>query len=267
MLTLSTFGNLNEFDVPIGIWRRLLRPGTKVNVAVGRNVEANAFNSSSGMMFMRGAAASAWAAGADGVYLFNECYMEPKNNAPLEKYLHEIGSKESLSKLERWTAATCEAQVMPGDSNRAVLPMPLSCRYIGCDFSRMEQNMTVRLSAPLATPETVCTLDLAFDAATPDDAVEKLAVRVNTEIVPRKGPLVRLMRDNVKEGPENGFAPFGDGKDLFPRDAAKVVSFEVPGRLLRDFYNAVELEPEYGTPGHLVWAQFRLSEKCENGGL
>ena len=274
MLTLSTFENACEFDMPVSLWRRLLRPGTKVNVAIGRRVSANQFNSlsepqigSAVMFFMRGAAAAAWAARADGVYLFNECYMEPKKNAALEKYLHEIGAKESLARLERWTAVTCEVQVMPGDSNRAVLPMPLSCRYIGCDFSRMEQNMTVRLSAPLATPETVCTLDLAFDSAAPDDAVEKLAVRVNTEIVARKGSLVRLARDNVKEGPENGFATFGDGKDLFPRDAAKVVSFEVPGRLLRDFYNAVELEPEYGTPGHLVWAQFRLSEKCENEGL
>ena len=147
---------------------------------------------------------------------------------------------------------------MPGDSNREVLPMPLSCRYIGRDFSRMEQNMTVRLSAPLATSETVCTLDLAFDSATPDEVIEKLAVRVNTEVVPRHGEIARLMRDNVKQGPLHGFAPFGDGTDFFPRDAAKVVSFDVPGRLLHDFYNAVEMEPPYGTPGNLVWAQFRL---------
>ena len=80
---------------------------------------------------------------------------------------------------------TLMAQVMPGDSNRAVLPMPLSCRYIGRDFSRMEQNMTVRLSAPLATDATLCTLDLAFDAATPDAVVEKLPVRVNAEVVAR----------------------------------------------------------------------------------
>lgn len=260
MLTLSTFSNSNEFDMPISLWRRLLKKGTKVNVAIGRNVEASAFNSSAGMVYMRGAAAAAWAGGADGIYLFNECYMEPYNTAALERYLHEIGSRESLRKLERWTAVTCEAQVMPGDSNRAVLPMPLSCRYIGRDFSRMEQNMTVRLSAPLATAETLCTLDLAFDAATPDEVVEKLPVRVNAEVVARTGSLVRLMRDNVKEGPEHGFSAFGDGKDRFPRDAAKVVSFDVPGRLLRDFYNAVELEPSYGTPGNLVWAQFRLRE-------
>ena len=259
MLTLSTFGNSNEFDMPLALWRRLLKPGTHLNVAVGGTTEASAFNSSAGMMFMRGAAAAAWAGGADGVYLFNACYMEPKQNAALGKYLHEIGSKESLAKLERWTAVTCEAQVMPGDSNRAILPMPLSERYIGRDFSRMEQNMTVRLSAPLVTSETTCTLDLAFDAATPDEAIEALPVRVNTVVVKRcdKG-LRRLRRDNVKEGPENGFAPFGDGKDRFPRDAAKVVSFDVPGAILKDFYNAVELLPEYGTPGNLVWAQFRL---------
>ena len=258
MLTLSTFENANEFDMPVALWRNLLPAETKINVAVGRVVNASSFNSSAGLSFLRGAAAAAWAAGADGVYLFNECYLEPRENAVLEKYLHEIGSREAVAKTERWTAVTCEFQVMPGDSNREVLPMPLSCRYIGRDFSRMEQNMTVRLSAPLATSETVCTLDLAFDSATPDEVIEKLAVRVNTEVVPRHGEIARLMRDNVKQGPLHGFAPFGDGTDFFPRDAAKVVSFDVPGRLLHDFYNAVEMEPPYGTPGNLVWAQFRL---------
>ena len=112
----------------------------------------------------------------------------------------------------------------------------------------------------VATDETLCTLDLAFDAATPDAVVEKLPVRVNAEVVARTGSLARLVRDNVRKGPEHGFSSFGDSKDRFPRDAAKVVSFDVPGRLLRDFYNAVEQEPSYGTPGNLVWAQFRLRE-------
>jgi len=259
MLTISTFGNSNEFDMPVSLWRRILKPGTVLNVAIGRTVEANAENKSAGMVYMRGAAAAAYAAGADGVYLFNECYMEGKNTAALEKYLHEISSLASLKKLERWTAVTCEAQSMPGDSTRNVVPMPLSNRYIGVDFARMEQNMTVRLSAPGVDAQTKCTLDLAFDAATPDAAIEALTVRVNTAVVKRtdKG-LQKLRRDNVNTDPEHAFAPFGDGKDRFPRDAAKVVSFDVPGAILKDFYNAIEMEPPHGTPGNLVWAQFRL---------
>jgi len=123
----------------------------------------------------------------------------------------------------------------------------------------MEQNMTVRLSAPGVDAQTKCTLDLAFDAATPDAAIEALTVRVNTAVVKRtdKG-LQKLRRDNVNTDPEHAFAPFGDGKDRFPRDAAKVVSFDVPGAILKDFYNAIEMEPPHGTPGNLVWAQFRL---------
>ncbi len=260
MVTLSGFEGLSSFDPPVALWRRLLKPGTEINVIAGRTVAANAFNRSAGMVWMRGAAAAAWAAGADGIYLFNECYLESRNVAALEKYLHEIGSPESVGKLERWTTATMEDQSMPGYSVRNVLPMPLSNRYIGVDFSRMEQNMTVRLSAPLVTRGTRCVLDLCFDDETPDSAILKLPVRVNTvkiELV-KNGGVRKLRRDNVDPRPDRAFAGFGDGKERFPRDAAKVVSYEVHGSILNDFGNAVELLPEFGTPGNLVWAQLRI---------
>ena len=259
MVTLSGFEGLNSFDPPIALWHRLLKPGTEINVIAGRGVASDAFNRSSGMVWMRGGAATAWAAGADGIYLFNECYREPKETAALEKYLHEIASPESLGKLERWTAVTMDEQAMPGDSTRTVLPMPLSNRYIGVDFSRMEQNMTVRLSAPLVAKDARCVLDLCFDAATPDAAVLALPVRVNTAKVGLTcSGICHLRRDNVDLRPDKAFASFGDGRDRFPRDAAKVVSYVVPGEILHDFGNAVELLPEYGTPGNLVWAQLRI---------
>ena len=260
MVTLSTFEDQSSFDPPVRLWRRLLRPGTEVNVAVARGIAANPFNRSSCMEWMRGGAAAAWAAGADGLYLFNECYLEPRGNDVLGRCIREIGSPEALRPLERWTAVVMESQAMPGDSTRAVLPMPLSNRYIGVDFSRMEQNMTVRLSAPLAEAGAKCALDLCFDEATPDEAALSLPVRVNTVPVVRIGDAVRrLRRDNVDTRPDRAFVPFGEKGDRFPRDAAKVVSFAVPGDVLRDFGNAVEMLPAFGTPGSLVWAQLRIN--------
>ena len=119
------------------------------------------------------------------------------------------------------------------------------------DFARFEQSLPDRVPHLLKKGSDKVAYDILKQPADGPRRPAELRAALG---------IARLVRDNVKEGPEPGFSAFGDGKDRFPRDAAKVVSFDVPGRLLRDFYNAVELEPSYGTPGNLVWAQFRLRE-------
>ena len=258
MLTLSTFDNNAEFDLPVALWRRIAGEKVEINAAVGQIAKANPENQAASPAFRRGAAAAAYAAGADGAYLFNDCWLERKNDGELARIAADLQSPASLCAAERRTASVCNSQEIPGESTRGVMPMPLTKRYIGMDFARMEQNMTVRLSAPYAGKSSTCILDLAFDASTPDAAIDALPVKVNGRRGARKAGGIRaLRRDNVSEDPEKGFAPFGDG-DSFPRDAAKVVSYDVPGDALHDAFNAVEMLPAYGTPGTLVWAQFRI---------
>lgn len=265
MVTLSTFGNTCDYEPPIGLWRRLLatnRDGggqsPRVNVAIGPVAEASPLNRAASYDYMRGAAACAWAAGADGVYLFNECYREPHQLAILEEYLQDIRPEANGSSGVRKVAVTMESQAMPGDSLRQILPMPLTNRAIGADFTRMEQNMTFRLPMPGTQAEgDACRLEVVYDADVTDEVLAVQSARLNTKVLKRTG-IRKLDQSKRAEKGVSVFQLFDDG---YPREAASVVTFDVPWEDLVPFYNAIEVEPPAGATGRIVWVQF-VVERC-----
>lgn len=259
MLTLSLFCGGNDFAVPIALWRGLVGEDTWINYCVSDETSTRpgwrtGSGSFSNKAFFYGGAAAALARGANGIYTFNECYLysnpKDKGRELLKTYLPIVGDQEALAKVLR-RFGTSSSNMIPGESTRSVLPIPLKLPFMGMDMGRMEENITVRLDAGKVLPGSRVRLELAFDAATNPAALGKPEVRVNTVIVPCSGAgKIDMSRVNLK----NEWQMFAD----WPRDAGCYLTYDVPVEVLHPTFNAVELMPPQ-IPGSLVWASFTIT--------
>jgi len=266
MITLSEFGNEVVAYPPVDVWRALLKPGTRINVAVGLVATPHAASRVLSHEIFRGSAAAAWAAGADGAYFFNACYREPDEMDVLERDLRAAASPDGVAADTRRIAVTSCTTAAPGTSaHGGCLPAPLFQKFIGVDFSRMEQNLTFRIPAGPITPGTEAVLELAFDkaAASIAERLRKMPVRVNCEVVEPCGAAEPV--DQGRVDPSNVFQRFAD----WPRDAALALRWRVPLEVLKSGDNAVEILPPDDAPGHVVWCALRLApprKDCERLG-
>ena len=260
MLTLSLFCGGNDFSLPVGVWRGIVGDDTWINYCVSGEVStrvgerAGCADSFGPKAFFYGGAAAALARGANGVYLFNECYLYSnppgKGRELMKAYLPVVGDADALARVHRRTAVSCSPMVIPGESTRNVLPIPLRQDFVGMDMGRMEDNITVRLDAGKVLPGTRVRLQLAFDAATDPEKLGRPEVRVNTTVVPCVGA-GRI--DTSRVDAKNVWQIFDD----WPRGAACYLVYDVPAELLHPTFNAIELLPPR-IPGSLVWASLDL---------
>ena len=127
MLVVTPFFMTIDTDIPIELWRSLLRDtgvvlaaGLEVNVVPypGHSMQPNSLET------VRGASASVLDRGADRVYLFN--YMDSETAmADLENYptvLREIGSLDTLAGKERRHIVTHADTWAPGEPHAIALP-------------------------------------------------------------------------------------------------------------------------------------------------
>lgn len=243
MVTLSSFLCGTNYDPPMAQWRAMLPAATKINVYVEQVANAIPGESVNNYDLMLGAAAVAWSAGADGIYLFNECYRELNERALLEYVLTHIDSPEHLAGTVRRIAVSYPQVAVPGTSRRGVLPIPLTQPKIGADFGRMAQTVTVRLSAGKLEPGARCFLRLGFSEDTDMAQLKELEVRVNTRVVePAEWP--------AAQGLHCACALPAD----LPPNAKGVLVRRVPAEILHETFNAVELLVP-PVPGSLVWAE------------
>jgi len=260
MLTLSLFCGGNDFALPVQVWRGLVGEDTWINYCASDEVSTRTgFRAGTGSFGSKalfyGSAAAALARGADGIYTFNECYLystpKDRGRALLKEYLPVVGDADALTRVTRRFAVSCSGMILPGESTRNVLPIPLRQDFTGMDMGRMEENVTVRLDAGKVAPGSRVRLELAFDAATDPAALGRPEVRVNTAVVPCVGSgRIDLSRVNRKDV----WQMFAD----WPRDAACYLAYDVPAEVLHPTFNAVELMPPQ-IPGSLVWASWTVT--------
>ena len=260
MLTLSLFCGGNDFALPVQIWREIVGEDTWINYCASDEVSTRigsraGAGSYSTKEFFYGSAAAALARGVNGIYTFNECYLysspKDKGRAVLKQYLPIVGDEEALTRVKRRFAVSCSGMILPGESLRTVLPIPLKQNLIGMDMGRMEEKITVRLDAGKEAAGSRVQLQLAFDEATDLAALGKPEVRVNTTIVPCTGSGKIDMSRNDKN---NIWQIFPD----WPRDAACYLIYDVPAEVLHPTFNAIELLPPQ-IAGSLVWASLEIT--------
>ena len=136
-LVLSSRVAVIEFDMPIAEWKRELGDlpvsvvaqfGTCSYSYPGATKRGPDAQVQSTPEYLRGAAASALAQGADQVYLFNHCYFESEfgRREQFRQILESVGSLESLAGKPRRHAITYPEITAAEEPDLAVLPVDLS---------------------------------------------------------------------------------------------------------------------------------------------
>ena len=257
---LSSFLGCANLDYPIAIWRRLLGPGIRLLAHAESCVDPYPAPDVQVLSYevLYGAAASALQRGADGIYLFNECYRESDEPLVLAHLLTHAGSLETLAKVARRQVVSYPQVHAPGESDRTVLPIPLQVAdqpgvYVRKrkDFGRMARNVTLRIAT--GTVEGVCqaALRLGFSHDTPPDLGEELTVRLNGVVLaPALPPRYQDLAHDWK-------VRHGWPNDGFPGTVGQVLSYGVPLAALQSDVNVVEFEPPSGQ-GSLEWAEILL---------
>ena len=251
MVTLSSFLNCNSMDPPVALWRKMLPKGTAISYYAE---PATVPCPRPGAVVIRdeimlAAASAAFSCGADHIYLFNECYRESEDLPRLQHLMKAMSDPDALKREIRLFTVTYTPAVIPGESNRTVLPVPLSQEGMGYDLGRMEDNITLRLPAGKTDADTLCYLRLGFSGETPMDALEGVPVRVNTVPVERT--------DWPDASAFSAGRSFYTSYPFLSPEAAYSLAWKVPASLLHETFNAVEILPPH-IEGKIVWADLLL---------
>ncbi len=254
MVTLSSFCGGGNFDYPVTIWRAMLGDDVKILALADGDASPCPEHGIGEYEFLYGAAAAALQRGADGVYLFNQNYRETDDPELLSHMLRHLGSLETLGACRRRHAVAYPQANAPGDPVRNVLPIPLRLPKIGCNFGRMEENITLRINSGPRPERGQAVLVLGF-RGTPAGACDDLEVRLNTNVVQ---PCAEPQYDSIAQ--TRRIVRHGWDADFID----DVRFFDLPQNHLCDGDNVIELMPPQ-VDGQLVWAEIVVDEcrECE----
>lgn len=229
MLVVTPFWASIETDMPIELWRELLR-GTSVMLAAGLEVlirshpDSKQFQKNT-LETVRGTAAAMMDRGADRVYLFNymdsQTAMDDLENYP--KLLREVGQPETLVGKSRRHVMTFADTWAPGEPQAT--PLPRRCT------AGLWQGFRLA-TGPVPTAGTVSAL-LGIEGLT-EAEVKTAEVRVNQEICSLAG------RAELKA----------------PKPEAPVYRFVIPRTLLNRGYNVIEFVARRNC--QIVWAEIAV---------
>ena len=218
MLVVTPFWATIETDMPIELWKDLLR-GTGVTLAAGLEVLLRAYPDikpvpMNTLETARGAAASLLDRGADRVYLFN--YMDSQTAMDgIENYatlLRELGQLSTLTGKSRRHIMTYADTWAPGEPS--AIPLPKECqagRWYGFRLA----------TGPLPSADNVFGR-IGIEGVTETEA-RSIDLRVNGEIC-TLGSTVELPR---------------------PKPEIPVYQFSIPRPLVNRGYNLIELSPKH----------------------
>ncbi|WPJ96704.1 hypothetical protein SH580_03170 [Coraliomargarita algicola] len=247
---LSDFGACANLDYPIEIWRRLVGDRVKIIAMVESGVAAYPGSSFGNYHVLYGAASAALERGADGVYLFNECYREAGEAGErrlMLEMLNHLGAADTLERVVRRHPVTYPQVQAPGEPQRRVLPIPLINSSIGWDPGRWAENVTLRLSIGRLSSRSRYVLRLGFSEEVSDGHLAGMSMRVNAV-------LVDSVEAPVYEDCRHWAFPGQDRPEL-PEAVCLLSHYEVPHSVLLDDVNVVEFVPPE-VEGRLEWAEF-----------
>lgn len=251
MITLSSFIGSAYFDYAIEIWRAMLGPDVKLLAHAEAGAKPNEQHLVGSHEFMFGSAASALQRGADGIYLFNECYRESDAPDLLKLEMDRLGSLEAMKNITRRHVVTFPQVRAAGESPRTLLPIPLRLPKMGADLGRMEETITVRINIGPRPTEGRAIARLGFSKDVPAEALDAMKVWVNTHEVSRcEDAKYTSLSENVNR--KRAWK-----REEYPSVVGEVLCCELPKEILHDDINAVELFPPQ-IDGTLEWAEILI---------
>lgn len=242
------------FQVEVALWRALF-PAARVLVQP-ESILIPAPDLGEGELvfdprILAGSAASALQRGADGVWVFNECYrFQPDDHIARRwpefrsQITGLIGDLEALREAPRRQVVSYDQIVGPGRRPGSPLPVPLRRPAGSFDFNRFRD--TIPLSLPLgpAPRRAAVTLKLGLDRAAPLLDAEQARPWLNGH---QLGP---AQVEVLSPDPDR----FGRA---WPPCAAQGLSWDCPLAWLHDGDNSLEWLPP-AVDGAIVWAEFAI---------
>ncbi len=241
-IALAPFFQQAEYEWPVELWRAIFGPSARLlcqsESAFRPYPDIGASDLLLDYAFLFGSASSAFERGADGIYLFNECYrMAPddriarENPGLLEILFGRLADRAALREMHRRHPAGYAQIVGPGAADGAPLPAPLTKPDGHWSFNRHGRIIALRICLGGGPARQPLRLELGFDTPL---AASELRVWLNGR------PLA---------------ADLEPGGLLRPRAATTVLAFGVPREIANDDVNIVELLPPPRAPGRVVWAE------------
>lgn len=248
-VVLGSFGGCANFDVSIEEWRLLTDNKARLIVQAEGEYQPYPYFKSPLLAhdeLQRGASANALNRGADGIYLFNDCYKESENPLAFKKVLQTIGDLSTLAKVPRRHCTAFSGMGAAGEPIGATLPIPLTSPQHGYDFGRMEDNISVRIFTGPVPKEGTAVLHLGFSSDTPTISEDQMTVRLNS---------VPLQPSFTKELSSLEINTIKWCKPM--SGISQILRYEVPLSTLLPDSNLVEFVPPK-VPGELCWAEISL---------
>ncbi len=241
-VALAPFFQQAEYEWPVRMWRTILGDDVKLlcqpESIIRPYPEVGISECFVDHAMLMGSAASALRRGADGIYLFNECYrMSPtdgfskRDPGLMSRMLNDAGDVDKLRHVRRRHPVSYPQVVSPGSGDRSVLPVPLQKPAGSWSFDRHGDIIVLRIALGDRPATASFTLELGFDAEQGDEA-----------------PVVWLNGSRLDASSEPSDV-------RRPGVVADVLAFDVTDAA-KDDINIVELEPKAQSAGSLVWAEF-----------
>jgi len=260
-IVLAPLFEQSFFEFDIQLWKEVF--GTKARVLCQPEIcmDAHPKAGEAGRVLdyrlLYGGAAAALQRGADGIYLFNECYRTHPNdrlskifNDPLSTMLNSCGDLEMLRDLPRRHPVSYAQIVGPGQPTASLLPQPLTKPNGGArDFNREGTALQVRFALGPVPSHSRVLLELGLDSEAQSCTEQQLTawlngVQLSAAVNPPQPPIREL-----GASPERAVA--------MPRIVSRLLRYDVPREALHDDINIAEIEP-MSVPGNLVWAELSV---------
>jgi len=249
-VVIGSFGGCSNFDVSVEEWRLLTDKKARLLVQAGGAYQPYPYFKGPLLGhddLQRGVCANALNRGADGVYLFNDCYRESGDRDVFKKVLQEIGEISTLVNASRRHGTAFSGMGAAGGPIGATLPIPLTCPQHGYDFGRMEDNISVRIFTGPVPTRGSAVLHLGFSTETPHLSADQFCVRMNT--VPLK-PTGNSVKSALEVNVINWCKPMSG--------IGQMLRYEIPLQLLFPDSNLIEFVPPK-VPGDLCWAEISFN--------
>lgn len=253
LVTLAPFLEQSCFEFDIPLWRNLL--GSNVRILAQADASMHAWPNAGAQGKIRdydllfGSAAAALQEGADGTYIFNECYRaNPRDKTELaqpgilKRMLENTGDMKRLRNFPRRQALSYHQVPGPGMAIPCALPISLKRQEDWFDMGRFRDPITLRLPLGPKPDKASVRLRLGLDREAAANDATHFRVWLNSAPIFLRGVIT---------------APDLAGR--FPKIVEKVLDFETPLENLLEGINIVELLAS-GHPGRLVWAELVVLE-------
>lgn len=250
LITLAPFLSQSLFEFDIDLWRALFGPQVEILAQTDAGMHASPNGGKKAKItdyqFLFGGAAAALHEGADGVYLFNECYrlnrgdrMSQENPGFLDDLLKNSGNSDALVDHPRRHPVSYHQTPGPGMAIPCLLPVPLIQPEDAFDLGRYRETIPFRIPLGPLPQASQVKLWIGLDEEASELTEHDFMVWINSRALPQP-----TSRDQTPP--------------KMPDCVAKVLGWPIPPAFLLAGINQVEVRPSPQNTGKIVWLEFQV---------